>query len=96
MPLKLKVRITKAELEKQAKAQAAFPKLLKQIRKQSKLKPITVDDIEIRAEQLEDVIPVPGQSNQGNQAVAPHQQKQALNSTLAELMQSAAEEFDAA
>lgn len=96
VPLKLKVRITKAELEKQAKAQAAFPKLLKQIRKQSKLKPITVDDIEIRAEQLEDVIPVPGQSNQDNQAVAPHQQKQALNSTLAELMQSAAEEFDAA
>jgi type IV secretory pathway TraG/TraD family ATPase VirD4 len=92
LPLKLKVRINKTELEKGEKARAGFKKFLAKLRKQSKLKPVTVEDIEIRATELDALIPLPSKGGQ-KASIKP---KTNLTSTLADLMQSAAEEFDAA
>ncbi len=90
IPLKLRVRITKSEMEKRSIGEQGFEKLIKRLKKKTKKRGITVDDIRAREAELNRVISAPPKEGESNQTNGNR-----VASTLAELMQSAAEEFDA-
>ncbi len=90
VPLRLRVRITKSELQKEEVGKVGFAKLIKKLKKQTKKRGVTVDDIRVREQELSRVIPpLPKEGEQKNNNAKP------VATTLAELMQNAAEEFDA-